>query len=82
MTGIFDGITEVKHKTRAICGVTLLKEKLDPDDRAAFLHVVEETDVPASAIRDRLMAAGHDISKDVLWRHRKRDCKCPREATK
>lgn len=82
MPGIFDGIADVKYLQRSRCGVAQLKDQLDPEDSAALLRVLERTSVPVPAIRDRLISAGYDISKDTLRRHRKSDCKCQREAKK
>ena len=82
MPGIFDGLADEPRTRTARCAVAVLAAKLDPEDSTAFLEVVRNEDVPAVAIRDRLVKAGHPIAKDSLWRHRRGDCKCPREATK
>ncbi len=81
MSGLFNGLAEAGRTRPIKCSIALTAEQLDHEDRTAFLVVTRNTDVPAQAIRDRLATAGYDVTKDSIWRHRRGDCKCPREAT-
>ncbi len=80
--GIFDGITEERRHGGRRCTVAVICEQLEAEDRIALVEVLRNTSVPASSIRDRLVSAGYEISKDTLNNHRRGDCRCPREATK
>lgn len=81
MPGMFDGIEAEKTPASRRCAVARLADVLDDEDAAALQSVVMNINVPAPIIRARLAKAGHEISKDAIWRHRRRDCMCSREET-
>jgi chorismate mutase len=61
------------------CGVALLLEKVDPDERkalvAAFADPTRSRAVLSEAIRAAYKA---DIPQQTIARHMRRHCRCPR----
>jgi len=58
-----------------ICGVAKVYEAMSNEDRKA-LKALLFAPIPAGAVARELVAAGHKVSYQIVYRHRNRSCSC------
>jgi hypothetical protein len=65
------------------CTVTKILSQLDATDRTAAQRLIDNPDIPGSAIAEALTRNGYPIADKTVLRHRKRGeasgCRCPRD---
>lgn len=66
------------HTKGPRCSVAVLLDSMTAEDRAELVDVLEQERFAGSDICRALRARGIDIASDVVSRHRRKDCKCPR----
>lgn len=59
------------------CGVGMLLERLDPDDREALITAMNDEMASAPFISRILVDNGYRITTNQIARHRRRECQCP-----
>lgn len=66
------------------CTVARIMDQLEDQDRATALRLIDNPDIPGSAIAEALTRNGFPIADKTVLRHRKRGqssgCRCPRTA--
>jgi len=64
------------------CAVARIMSELPPETAERIRHLVDETEVQATAIAETLTAAGHPVNYQSVTRHRRRltrpgsGCRC------
>lgn len=58
------------------CGIEKALYKLQGDDHTWLVQQLANEDVTAQWISDVLRAEGHDVSQNVVARHRSGRCRC------
>lgn len=63
------------------CAVSVLLDKLDPDERAGLEMLLKDTEQWTNAqVLKAIIDEGHKAPRSTVERHRRRDCRCFRDA--
>lgn len=58
------------------CGVTKLAGRLSEDDREWLQEQIANAEVSSAWISKVLLEEGHDLSQNVISRHKRKQCRC------
>lgn len=73
--GLSDSLKSEVLKKR-LCGVELLKRKLNEVDRKVFEEALKDRSIATVHIYRALRVEGHTIHDKVISRHRRGECLC------
>lgn len=73
--GLSDSLKSEVLKKR-LCGVELLKRKLNEVDRKVFEEALKDPSIATVHIYRALRVEGHSIHDKVISRHRRGECLC------
>lgn len=73
--GLSDSLKSEVLKKR-LCGVELLKRKLNEVDRKVFEEALKDRSIATVHIYRALRVEGHSIHDKVISRHRRGECLC------
>lgn len=66
---------------RLQCSISIMLNAMSDDsDRAAVTHALTNDAVRASSLARVLRNHGYSVSEQSIRRHRKRDCRCPKDS--